>query len=35
MLAGEMGKKASVALRVNPNVDAHTHHYITTGIEET
>ena len=24
MLAGEMGKKASVALRVNPNVDAHT-----------
>ena len=34
MLAGEMGKKASVALRVNPNVDAHTHHYITTGIEE-
>ena len=34
MLAGEMGKKASIALRVNPNVDAHTHHYITTGIEE-
>lgn len=34
ILAGEMGKKASVALRVNPNVDAHTHHYITTGIEE-
>ena len=21
-------------LRINPNVDAHTHHYITTGIEE-
>ena len=34
ILAGEIGKKASVALRVNPNVDAHTHHYITTGIEE-
>ena len=34
ILAGEMGKKAPVALRVNPNVDAHTHHYITTGIEE-
>ena len=33
-LAGELGKKASIALRVNPNVDAHTHHYITTGIEE-
>ena len=33
-IAGELGKKASVALRVNPNVDAHTHHYITTGIEE-
>ena len=32
-LAGELGKKASIALRVNPNVDAHTHHYITTGIE--
>ena len=30
LLAGEMGKKASIALRVNPNVDAHTHHYITT-----
>ena len=33
-LAGELGKKASIALRVNPNVDAHTHHHITTGIEE-
>ena len=33
-LAGELGKKASIALRINPNVDAHTHHYITTGIEE-
>lgn len=33
-LAGEMGKKARIALRINPNVDAHTHHYITTGIEE-
>ncbi len=30
------GKKkiARVALRINPNVDASTHHYITTGIEE-
>jgi diaminopimelate decarboxylase len=33
-LAAVTGKKARVALRVNPNVDAHTHHYITTGIEE-
>ncbi len=33
-LAGAMGKKATVALRVNPNVDAHTHQYITTGLEE-
>lgn len=28
------GKTARVALRVNPNVDAHTHHYITTGLAE-
>ncbi len=33
-IAERMGTKARVALRVNPNVDAHTHHYITTGIEE-
>lgn len=33
-LAAEMGKTASVALRINPNVDAHTHHYITTGLSE-
>lgn len=33
-LAGESGKVASVALRINPNVDAHTHHYITTGLSE-
>ncbi len=24
----------NVALRVNPNIDAHTHHYITTGLNE-
>ena len=29
-----MGKKAAVALRVNPNIDAHTHEYITTGLAE-
>lgn len=33
-LAGRMKKRARIALRINPNVDAHTHHYITTGIEE-
>lgn len=27
-------KTASIALRINPNVNAHTHHYITTGLEE-
>lgn len=33
-LAGAKHKKARVALRINPNVDAHTHKYITTGLEE-
>lgn len=33
-LAAEHGKTASVALRINPNVDAYTHKYITTGLEE-
>lgn len=33
-IAGRMGKVASVALRVNPNIDAHTHEYITTGLAE-
>lgn len=33
-LAAERGKTAKVAIRINPNVDAHTHHYITTGLEE-
>ena len=33
-LAGAKGKKARIELRVNPNVDAHTHHYITTGLNE-
>ncbi|MGV8879879.1 MAG: diaminopimelate decarboxylase [Sphingobacteriaceae bacterium] len=33
-LAAARNKKASVAIRINPNVDAHTHHYITTGLEE-
>ncbi|MBR3830185.1 MAG: diaminopimelate decarboxylase [Muribaculaceae bacterium] len=33
-IAHNMGKVARVALRVNPNIDAHTHHYITTGLAE-
>ncbi|MBC6699230.1 diaminopimelate decarboxylase [Hymenobacter sp. BT190] len=32
-LAGAQNRTARVALRVNPNVDAHTHAYITTGLE--
>ena len=30
-LAAEMGKTAPIAIRVNPDIDAHTHKYITTG----
>ena len=33
-IAKSLGKKAPVALRVNPEIDAHTHHYITTGLAE-
>ncbi len=33
-LAGLKQKKARIAIRINPNVDAHTHHYITTGLDE-
>ena len=33
-LAGEMGKMAPISLRVNPDVDAHTHPYISTGLKE-
>ena len=33
-IASAMGVVADIALRVNPNVDAHTHHYITTGLQE-
>ncbi len=32
-VAGEMGKTAPVSLRVNPNVDAKTHPYISTGLK--
>lgn len=30
-LAAEMGKIAPIAIRVNPDIDAHTHKFITTG----
>ena len=33
-LAAKNGKKARVAFRINPNVQADTHHYITTGLDE-
>ncbi len=33
-IAGRLGVKAPVAVRVNPNVDAHTHSKITTGTYE-
>ena len=34
-LAKTKNTKARIALRINPNVHADTHHYITTGLEET
>lgn len=33
-LAINKGKTATIALRINPNVDAHTHAKITTGLQE-
>jgi diaminopimelate decarboxylase len=33
-LAAAKSKVAKVAIRINPNVDAHTHHFITTGLDE-
>lgn len=33
-LAGRMGKQASAAIRVNPDVDPATHPYISTGLRE-
>lgn len=33
-LAAQEGRSAHIALRMNPNVDAHTHQYITTGLQE-
>lgn len=33
-LAAAQGKKARIALRINPDIDAHTHKYISTGRKE-
>jgi len=33
-VAARLGKKAPISLRVNPNVDAKTHPYISTGLKE-
>ena len=34
-VAGEMGKRARISLRINPNVDAKTHPYISTGLKQS
>ncbi|RIY33907.1 diaminopimelate decarboxylase [Psittacicella melopsittaci] len=34
LVAGRMGKVAPISFRINPNVDAHTHPYISTGLKE-
>ena len=33
-VAGDMGRRAPVSLRVNPDVDAETHPYISTGLQK-
>jgi diaminopimelate decarboxylase len=33
-IASSLDKVAPVSIRINPNVDANTHHFITTGLEE-
>lgn len=33
-VAGEMGQKAPISIRVNPDIDAGTHPYISTGLKE-
>jgi diaminopimelate decarboxylase len=34
-LASKLNKTATIALRINPYIEAHTHKYITTGVEES
>lgn len=33
-IAKSLNKIAPISIRINPNIDAHTHKYITTGLEE-
>jgi len=33
-IAGELNKNASISFRINPNIDAHTHEKISTGLKE-
>ena len=33
-LAAGMGRTAQISIRVNPDIDAHTHRYISTGLKE-
>ena len=33
-IASALRKTADIAIRVNPDIDAHTHHYITTGLQD-
>lgn len=33
-VAGDMGRKAPISIRVNPDIDAGTHPYISTGLKE-
>lgn len=33
-VAGDLGVKAPISLRINPDVDAHTHPYISTGLRD-
>lgn len=33
LVAGNLGKKAPISFRINPDVDAHTHPYISTGLK--
>ncbi len=33
-IASQLNVKANISIRINPNVDAYTHKYITTGLEE-
>ena len=35
LIAGQKGKIANIALRINPYVEAHTHKYITTAVPES